>query len=101
MPYKTDKLKLDSPFLDRRTKMLPCQKERAYAMHHTDGIPIRVIARSFNVDKRTIQFLCYPERHERNLELRDARGGSAVYYVRDDNTRSMREHRRYKHKVLS
>ena len=100
MPYTTERMALNSPFLDRRCKLLPCQKERIYALHHRSGMPIRTLAAAFNVHKTLIGFICYPDRHERNLELRAQRGGSKRYYKREKHVKQMKEHRTYKHKTL-
>src|SRR3990167_550193 len=100
MPYKTDKKKLADPFLNRRVRMLPCQKEMAKYWHEKE-MPIRAIARMFRVNKRTIQFLLFPERHQKNLADRKARGGSKIYYKREYHNNAMKSHRRYKHATLS
>lgn len=64
---------------------------------YRDGQSIRGIARKFDVDKRTIQFILFPERLKRNLELREARGGWRQYYTGGETwARTMREHRKYK-----
>ena len=99
MPYKTDKLAIKDPFLDRRTKMLPCQKEMAIYWFNA-GKSINSIARLFKVNKRLIQFLIYPERKKANLEQREARGGTIQYYNREDHAQEMKDLRRYKHEVL-
>ena len=101
MPAIVDGFILDSPFIDRRTKMLPCQKERCFQMHHYEGFGIRPLARMFNVDKRLIQFICYPERKKKNLQDRFARGGSTQYYDREKNTAAMHDHREHKKKILT
>lgn len=99
MPYKLDRAPLESPFLDRRVKLLPCQRERCYAMHHQDGVPMRALARMFGVDRRLISFVCYPEQRERNLQTREALGGSAKYYDTAKNTKAMRKHRQHKYEL--
>lgn len=99
MPYLTDKEKIDNPFLDRRVKLIPCQREMVLYWYK-QGTSIRAIARMFHVDKGTIQFILFPERLQRNRELRQARGGSKIYYKKEKNTKAMREHRQYKYAVL-
>lgn len=101
MPYTTDAIALADPFLNRRVKLLPCQREMVKYWHEVQGAGIRAIARLFKVDKRTIQFILFPERQKRNTELRKERGGSKIYYNREKHTTAIREHRIYKHKVLS
>lgn len=99
MLYKTDKKKLADPFLSRRVRLLPCQKEMVLYWYK-EGIAIRAIARMFKVDKRTIQFLLFPERKAKNIKDRENRGGSKIYYKKDYHNQKTREHRSYKHKVL-
>lgn len=100
MPFKTDKLSLNDPFLDRRTKLLPCQKEMVIYWYK-EGTSIRGLSRMFKVDRRTIDFIVHPERLVRNKELREERGGSNVYYNREKHTKAIREHRQHKYKTLS
>lgn len=100
MPYKTDKMKLDNEFLDRRVKILRCQK-LLIPFLYSSGMSIRSIARRYDVDKRSIQFILFPERHEKNLQDRDLRGGWKQYYNKDYNNEQMKIHRRYKYKRLN
>ena len=100
MPYKTDILKIDSPFLDRRTKLLPCQKERMIILSG-QGMSQRQLAKIFNVSRRLVQFTIDPDKHKRNLEARKERGGSKIYYDRLTHNEQMKTHRRYKHKILT
>lgn len=100
MPHKTETLALKDPFLDRRTKLLPCQKEMVVYWYKVQGASINSIARMFRVNKRLIQFILFPERLKKNKELRADRGGEAQYYVREEHNAAMKEHRQYKHKTL-
>lgn len=100
MPYKTDKLAINDKFIDRRIKMLPCQKEMAITLY-SRGASINSIARMYNVNKRLIQFILFPERKALNDQHRRDRGGSKIYYKKDYHNEKMKEHRRYKHNVLS
>lgn len=100
MPFKTDKLKLNDPFLDRRCKLIPCKKEMVMYWYG-QGLSIRKIAKMFQVDKRLVQFTIFPERHQLNLNHRKDRGGSKVYYEGGENwATTIREHRRYKYNTL-
>lgn len=100
MPYKTDKMKLNCPFLDRRTKLLPCQQERLILLHKA-GMSQRKLAALFNVSRRLIQFIVYPEKKIRNLEARELRGGTMKYYKGGKEwANTMMEHRKYKYKLL-
>jgi len=101
MPYKTDKMKLDSPFFDRRVKLLPCMKEMIHVLYN-DGMSIHSLAKQFNVNKRLIQFELFPERRQKNLDDREKRGGWKQYYKgNEEHAAIQRDHRRYKHKVLT
>jgi hypothetical protein len=99
MPFKTDNLKIDCVFFDRRTKILPCQK-LMIPFWHSKGESIRNLARKYNVNKRLIQFILFPERHKKNLADRAKRGGTKQYYDREEHNQAMKEHRRYKYNLL-
>ncbi len=100
MPRKTDSMNLKSQFLSRRVKLLDCQKERVFKMHHGESYGINQLARMFKVNKRLIQFICYPERAERNRQLRETRGGSKKYYNKANHRKATKEHRNYKKEVF-
>lgn len=100
MPYSTEKLSLKNVFIDKRTKMLPCQKERAIAMYG-EGVSITQLAKLFKVNKRLIQFLLFPERKKKNIQDREMRGGWKQYYDKEKHNESMNEHRKRKHNILT
>jgi transposase len=64
------------------------------------GMSITKIAKMFRVNKRLIQFILFPERQKKNLELRADRGGSTIYYDREYHNQAANEHRAYKYKTL-
>jgi len=99
MPFKTEKIAIKDPFLDRRTKLIPCQKEMVKYWYEK-GLSITKIAKMFKVNKRLIQFVLFPDRKKINLEHRKERGGSKIYYKKEYNNRKIREHRNYKHKEI-
>jgi hypothetical protein len=100
MPYKTEKLKIDCPFIERRTKLMPCQKEMDVYWHNK-GLSQRKIASMFNVSRRLIIFIVFPERQKKNYEARLERGGSMQYYKKEKNNEYQKKHRKYKHEILS
>jgi hypothetical protein len=100
MPYKTDTQRLGDPFLNRRIKLLPCQKEMIHYWRNNMNAGINELARMFHVNKRSIQFILYPERQKRNVELRKQRGGWKEYSDKEYHKEKMKDHRRYKHEVL-
>lgn len=99
MPRKTDNIAIADVFLKRSAKLLPCQKEMMHYWHERE-LGIRAIARMFHCNKRTVQFELFPERHKRNLQLRKARGGSNVYYKKDEHTPAVKKHRQYKKQLF-
>jgi hypothetical protein len=100
VPFKTEKAKLDSPFFDRRVKLLPCMRERIHVLYE-EGRSIHSLAKQFNVNKRLIQFELFPERKEKNLADREKSGGWKQYYKGgEEHNATQREHRRYKYETL-
>ena len=100
MPYKTERIKFDCPFLDRRTKLLPCQKEMMMYWH-LQGLSQRKIAAMFSVSRRLVIFYTQPEKLKKNLEARSDRGGSKAYYKGGKEwAETIREHRKYKYETL-
>ena len=100
MPARVDPMRVNSPILDRRVKMLPCQKEQAVRMHQS-GMSITSIGKWYQVNKRSIQFLLFPERHAKNLLDRAKRGGSKQYYNKEQHRQSMADHRQYKEELFT
>lgn len=100
MPYKTEKQRLDSEFLDKRVKLLPCQKEMV--LYWTErGLSQRSIAKMFRVSRRLITFIQDPKKKERDLQNRKERGGSKIYYKGgEDWNLTMKKHRKRKHNIL-
>lgn len=100
MPYKTDTIKFDSKFLDKRIKLLPCQKEMVSWLYINKNSSITSLGKLFHVNKRLIQFILFPERKAKNLADRQERGGTKIYYNKEKNTSYMKKHRRRKHTIL-
>jgi hypothetical protein len=99
MPRKTDLQPIANKFLDRRTKLLDCQKEMVKYWYEK-GTSINAIARMFHVDKRSIQFILFPERLKKNIQDRKKRGGWKQYYDKTEHAQATKEHRNYKKKIL-
>jgi hypothetical protein len=100
MPRITDTIPIDCPFLRKNTKLLPCQKEMVVYWGKR-GASQRRLANMFNVSRRLIQFILNPDAHKKNLERRHERGGSKMYYKKDEHTKAIREHRQYKKELLN
>lgn len=102
MPYKFETDKIPMPEgKDRRVKLTPEDKTLILVLYRDGTHSQRSLARQFGVSRRLIQFILDPEKHKRNLELREARGGSKAYYDKDKNRKAMQEHRQYKKSVLA
>ena len=99
MPYKfvTDKIPLP-PGKDRRVKLTDTDREEI--RHLSKTYSQRQLADMFGVSRRLISFVLDPEKLKQNLQRREERGGSMVYYEKNKNTAAIREHRRYKQSVL-
>lgn len=101
MPYRINKIAINDPFLDRRTKLIPCQREMVH-WWFKNGLSINKIAQTFKVSKRLVQFELFPERKVKNLSDRQDRGGSAIYYKGGEEwAKTMQNHRKYKNKILN
>lgn len=83
---------------DRRIKLSDADKA-AIIEAHAAGASIHSLAREYQVDRRSIQFLLYPERHRKNLQDRQERGGTMQYYDKDYHREKMREHRQHKREL--
>jgi hypothetical protein len=79
---------------DRRVK-IPKEEHETIRLMHKEGKAIRAIAREYQVDKRLIQFIIFPERLVAARANRDWR----KYYNTEDRKDIMREHRQYKSAV--
>ena len=95
MPSKIDKVIIKCEFLNRRIKLLNCQKEMI-PIWHNEGRSISSLARQLNVSNRLIQFIIYPERKQKNISDRNDRGGWKQYYNKNTHSKNMKEHREYK-----
>lgn len=101
MPSKTDVIAISDPFMDRRIKLIPCQREMVH-WWYKQGTSINKIAKIFGVNKRLIQFELFPERKQKNIQDRQDRGGTMVYYKGGDKwAETVREHRNYKKKLFN
>jgi hypothetical protein len=99
MPYAFESKRVQLPrSKDRRVKLT--DEQRAAIRANPNGLSSRKLAALFEVSRRTIQFICDPDKLAANKERRGERGGWAQYYDKETNTSAIREHRRYKKGVL-
>lgn len=100
MPAIVDKITINNPFQDKRSKLLPCQKERIYYLYNVvQGYSQRDLAKMFGVSRRTVQFIIDPEKHKENLKRREERGGTKVYYDKEKHRLSMQAYRQHKREL--
>lgn len=94
MPYKSEKIIIEGTKYDRRKRLSEEEKDKIRALKGT--VSIHKIAETYGVSRRTIQFILYPERLVKNIQLRQERGGSIIYYDREKHKEYIKGHRRYK-----
>lgn len=97
MPYKSQNLKIAGTSHDRRRRLTDKQKDEINALK--DSISVTSCAKIYGVSKRTIQFLWYPERLERNKQLRQERGGHHQYYDKEKHREYIKQHRHHKQEL--
>ena len=95
MPYKCEKINIAGTEHDRRIKLFP-EDKKIIRQLRKQGWSQRELAREFGVSRRLIQFIIDPKKKERDLELREQRGGSKAYYDKDKHRDYMKSHRHYK-----
>ena len=98
MPYKTEKMKLP-PELDRRRKLNDEQKDEIRHKYSTGLYSLNILAREYNVSKKTILLIVNPESKRKNDEYIKEHWRNYATYGEEHNA-VIREHRAYKHKVL-
>lgn len=98
MPYKSDRIAIKNPKLDKRVKLTPKQKEKVIALY--PALSQRELARRFGVSRRTIQFILDPNKLKQNLKRREERGGWEQYYTKEKQSLYMKNHRRRKHELF-
>lgn len=101
MPRKTDSIAIGCNFLDRRNKLLPCQRERMKWMYENSGMSYNQLARKYGVSKRLIILCANPESSERQKDLYRERRKDGRYYKKDKHTIHTREHRNHKKNVIN
>lgn len=99
MPAYVDKITVGKQN-DRRIKLSEEDKKTIRYQYENENISIHQLSKNWNVCKRTIQFILFPERLKHSIELRHQRGGSKIYYDKEHHTKAMKEHRAYKKELL-
>lgn len=108
MPATVDKLNLHEngtdKKLDRRIKLTPQDKEdirdRYFLPHESERPTMTSLAALYNVDRRLIQFILFPDREARNKEQASVRHRSGRYYSKDRGRKKLQRYRDYKRTLL-
>lgn len=101
MPRISDTIAINNELLDKRIKLTKEDKELIFYLRETDETSYQKLANRFNVSKRTIIFICKPETLVASNQARKKRGGSKIYYKKEEHTISVREHRNYKKELFN
>jgi IS30 family transposase len=92
MPYKSEYTNLKLPAEhDKRRKLTEEQKDEIRLLN--GKVSQRECAKLYNVSRSTIRWIWMPEKHERNLLMREFRGGSMIYYDREDQVKASQKTR--------
>ena len=99
MPYKTDKQRLPQE-LDRRRKLSDEQKDEIRHKYGTGFYSLNGLAREYGVSKKLILLTVNPESKRKNDE-HIKNHWKDYTATKEERAKIMREHRAYKHKVLT
>lgn len=97
MPYKSEKIKIQGTMLDRRKKLTDNDRSKIVDLYKTTGISIHSLAKEFNVSRRTIQLVLFPDRLEKAKQR--IKEHWRDYANREKLTIAIRNTRRYKQKL--
>ena len=100
MPYLSEKIKIEKTEFDRRIKLTDDDKELIKWLREEEQISYQKLADRFKVSKRTIIFIIKPETLDACKKKRAERGGSKIYYNKDEHRETQKEHRQYKQKLF-
>ena len=85
------------PEHDKRRRLTP--EQRAHLLDMKGHCSVHEVARTFNVSRRLVQFIWYPERLE---TLRQQRKGCwKNYYETEKRRLEMRKHRAHKREIMT
>lgn len=97
MPYKSEKLKL-SETQDRRRKLTDDQKEEIKRIYESGVCGTRLLAKQFNVSRKTIQLIVNPEMKQRQHDY-VANNWRKYRPTKEEWAETMKEHRHYKQEL--
>jgi transposase len=86
------------PGKDKRVKLSDAQRAEIILLAG-QGLSQRQLASQFGVSRRLIQFILDPDKHKKNVQCRQERGGWKQYYDREKHAEAVRRHRDYKREL--
>lgn len=89
-------LAINNQNLDRRVKLSVEDKELIKAEYEQGGISQRALARKYNVSRRLISFIIFPERAEIAKKQYAERRKDGRYYDKEKHRKAVSNHRKYK-----
>jgi hypothetical protein len=99
MPYKSERIKL-SREQDRRVKLSDEQKDEIRHKYELGIFSQRALAREYNVSRRLISFILFPEKAEvAAQQLKERKADGRYKPSKEEWAATQREHRRYKQEL--
>lgn len=96
---RVDTIRVSGTPHDKRVKLTIADKLEIIRLY-SEGVGIRQLSRDYQVSRRLIQFVVFPERLEAIKQHRADRGGTMQYYDKTKHRISMQAHRDHKRKVI-
>jgi len=97
MPYKFENTTLIPRDMKRSVKLTLKEREEIKELYGV--VSQRVLAKIYNVSRKTITYIGDPEQLRKNLLARDLRGGSKRYYTKEKQKEYMKNYRKNKLKL--
>lgn len=97
MPYKSEKIKLKG-LQDRRRKLEDWQRDEIEHKYSIGCYSLQKLADEYEVSKKTVLLIVNPESKRKNDE-RIKEHWKDYQQTREEHTKIIREHRRYKQKL--
>lgn len=106
MPALVDKLSINKhdKKLDRRRKLTEKDRfeirQKYFNVHPSKQPTQTALANEYNVNRRLIQFILFPEREERQKELAKERRKDGRYYDKEKSRLKIQDYRDYKRSLV-
>jgi Mor family transcriptional regulator len=101
MPSKLDKIPIANEKLDKRYRLTEENKKNILNEYETGSISITALGKKYNVSKRTIQFILFPERKELVRQQFLERRKDGRYYDKEKHRQAIANHREHKKNLFN